>query len=59
MAYKWENGKVVRVSMPKKLSPENEKALEEYWKNTDVSNHPWKDRLKKLNINIKIKNAEF
>ena len=30
MAYKWENGKVVRVSMPKKLSPENEKALEEY-----------------------------
>jgi hypothetical protein len=58
MAYKWENGKVVRVSMPKKLSPENEKALEEYWRNTDTSNHPWKGMFERLNINIKIQNAK-
>jgi len=38
MAYKWENGKVIRVSMAKKLSPENEKTLEEYWQKTDTSN---------------------
>ena len=42
MAYKWENGKVIRVSMPKKLSPENEKALEEYWKKTDISKNLFK-----------------
>ena len=42
MAYKWENGKVIRVSLPKKLSKQNEKALEEYWKNTDTTNHLFK-----------------
>ena len=52
MAYKWENGKVIRVSMPKKLSPENEKALEEYWKNTDVTNHPWKGTFKTFGIKV-------
>jgi len=52
MAYKWENGKVVRVSMPKKLSPENEKALEEYWQNTDTSNHPLKGLFKKSGIKV-------
>ena len=30
MAYKWENGKVIRVSMPKKLSLENEKLANYY-----------------------------
>ena len=52
MAYKWENGKVVRVSMPKKLSPENEKALEEYWRNTDTSNYPLRELFHKVKVEI-------
>jgi len=52
MAYKWENGKVIRVSMPKKLSPENEKALEEYWQKTDTSKNPLRGVFKSLNIKV-------
>jgi len=52
MAYKWENGKVIRVSLPKKLSPENEKALEEYYKNTDVTNHPLKGIFKNSGVKV-------
>jgi len=52
MAYKWENGKVIRVSLPKKLSKQNEKALEEYWKNTDTTNHPLRELFKKVKVEI-------
>ena len=52
MAYKWENGKVIRVSMPKKLSPENEKALDEYWQNTDTSKNPLRGIFKSLKIKV-------
>jgi len=58
MAYKWENGKVIRVSLPKTLSPETEKALEEYWQNTDVSNHPWKGTFKNFGIKVNYGNRK-
>ncbi|WP_156920206.1 MULTISPECIES: hypothetical protein [unclassified Lebetimonas] len=34
MAYKLENGKIKRVSLPKKLSKKNEELLEKYWEKT-------------------------
>jgi hypothetical protein len=52
MAYKWENGKVVRVSLPKKLSAKNAQALEEYWQKTDVTNHPWRGTFKDFGIKV-------
>ncbi len=58
MAYKWKNGKVVRISLPKKLLPENEKALEEYWQKTDITNHPLKGIFKKSGIKVIDANSE-
>ncbi|WP_456488290.1 hypothetical protein [Caminibacter pacificus] len=49
MAYKWEKGRVKRVSLPKKLSKENKKLLEEYWENTKSFDKEL-DFLKKLDI---------
>jgi len=51
MAYKWENGKIKRISLPKKLSKKNQKLLEEYWKNTKSIDKEL-EILKKLDIKI-------
>ncbi len=51
MAYKWENGKIKRISLPKKLSKKNQKLLEEYWENTKSIDKEL-EILKKLDIKI-------
>jgi len=48
MAYKWKKGKVIRVSLPKKLSKKNKKLLEEYFENANIPNEI--DLFQKLNI---------
>ena len=49
MAYKWENGKIRRVSLPKKVSKKNKELLEKYSK-TDTSYKKELEILKNLNI---------
>ncbi len=49
MAYKWENGKIKRISLPKKISKKNQELLEKYWEKS-VSLDKEFEILKKLNI---------
>ena len=49
MAYKWENGKIKRISLPKKISKKNQKILEKYWEKSN-SLEKELEILKKLNV---------
>ena len=51
MAYKWENGKIKRISLPKKLSKKNQKLLEKMAE-MEVNYDESFSFLKKLNIKV-------
>jgi len=51
MAYKWENGKIKKVELPKKLPKELEEKLEKYWEETEVD-FSYLDYIKEMDIEI-------
>jgi hypothetical protein len=54
MAYKYKNGKVVKISLPNKISKKMKKELELYYQNTDETriykHFAW---IKKLKIDVR------
>ena len=51
MAYKWKNGKIKKVELPKKLPKELEEKLEKYWEETEIDMSRY-DYIDELNIPI-------
>ena len=51
MAFKWKNGKIKRVELPKKLPKKLAKKLEKYWEETEVD-FSYLDYIDELDIKV-------